>query len=83
MKGLRTFIGVMVGIVALVVGLTLVDVTQRRDVFFAFAGAVVGALGVLGAKSVGSSAVAGDGLSGGVRNLMTPAKPPGGDKPAA
>ncbi len=80
LMGLRTFVAGIVAILALVIGLALLDPAHRHEAFFAFAGGVVGALGVLGAKSIGTSAVAGDGLGGGLKNLWTDKKP--GEPPA-
>lgn len=44
------------------------------------AGGLVGTLGVVAARHLGGEAVAGDGLAGGAKNLLTPRKP--GEPPA-
>ena len=80
LMGLRTFIGVLVGILALVVGLKLVHPEHRKDVYVFFSGSLVGLIGALAAKSVGAKAVGdGEGLKQGLKNLMGPSKP--GDPP--
>ena len=56
-------------------GLWFVQAGHRHEAYFAFAtgiGAVVGALAV---KSVGAAAVGGDGITNGVKNLLTDRKP--------
>lgn len=83
-EGWRTFVVTLVGILALVVGLKLVTGEHRKDVFVFFSGALVGLASAYAAKSVGTKAVAGDGLKAGLENLLTaskpgdPPKPPGG-----
>jgi hypothetical protein len=74
-KGYRTFVAGLVGILALVIGLKLVDVGQRHTAYVFFASGIVGIITALFAKSVGTAAVGGEGLKGGVANLMTSSKP--------
>jgi hypothetical protein len=78
-EGWRTFIVTLIGILALVVGLKLVTGEHRKDVFVFFSGALVGLASAYAAKSVGTAAVSGDGLKGGIANLLTNKKP--GDPP--
>lgn len=79
LDGLRTFIVTLTGILTLVIGLKLVNPEHRKDVFVFFAGSLVGLAGAQVVKSVGTSAVGGEGLKGGIENLMTNKKP--GDSP--
>ncbi len=80
-EGWRTFVVTLVGILALVVGLKLVSGDHRKDVFVFFSGALVGLASAYAAKSVGSKAVSGDGLKGGIENLLTAKKPGEGGTP--
>jgi hypothetical protein len=75
LEGLRTFIVTLVSILTLIVGLKLVSPDHRKDVFVFFSGALVGLAGAAVVKSVGTSAVNGEGLKGGMANLMTDKKP--------
>lgn len=79
-EGWRTFSVVLVGIAMLVVGLWMVKDEHRKDVFNPFAWGLVGLAVSYATKSIGSKAVSGDGVIGGIQNLMTPRKP--GDPPA-
>lgn len=74
-EGWRTFIVTLVAVGVLVWGLYLVSPDHRKDVFVFFAGSLVGLAGAQVVKSVGSAAVSGEGLKGGVANLMTNKKP--------
>jgi hypothetical protein len=74
-EGWRTFIVTLVSILALVVGFKLVANDHRKDAFMFFAGALVGLAGAQVAKSVGTSAVNGEGLKKGWANLTTEKKP--------
>ena len=76
-EGWRTFSVVLVGIAMLVLGLFLVSPDHRKDVYVFFSGGLVGLASAYAAKSVGTSAVGGDGLKGGVANLLTDKKPGG------
>jgi hypothetical protein len=76
-KGLRTFIAGLFALVCLVVGLYLLAAEHRHEAYFAFAGAVVGVMTTLFAKSVGTAAAGGEGLKGIVKNLTTDSKPGG------
>jgi threonine dehydrogenase-like Zn-dependent dehydrogenase len=80
LEGLRTFIVTLVAVLALVIGLKLLKEDQRASAFVFFATALVGLAGAQAVKSIGSAAVAGDGLKGGMANLLTDKKPgePGG-----
>ena len=73
--GLRTFIAALVAIVALVVGLYLLKDDQRATAFVFFSGGIVGALGVLGAKSAISGLAEGTGTKGAWAALTTDKKP--------
>ena len=75
LEGLRTFIVTLVAILTLIVGMKLVAQEKRSDVFVFFATALVGLAGAAVVKSVGSAAVNGEGLKGGLANLMTDKKP--------
>lgn len=77
--GWRTFIGTVLAMVFLVIGLVLLDRSQRHTAYVFFAGGIVGALGALAAKSVGTAAVNGEGLKNGLANLLTDRKPGAGD----
>ena len=74
-EGWRTFSVVLVGITTLLIGLKLVKDEHRKDVYVFFSGGLVGLASAYAAKSVGAKAVGGDGLGGGLTNLMTPKKP--------
>jgi preprotein translocase subunit SecG len=75
LMGLRTFIGCLVAIVALVVGLWLLKEDQRGGAYFAFGGSIVAALGVLGTKSTLTAAANGEGLTKAMKNIAGPSKP--------
>ena len=79
-EGYRTFIAGLFSLVCLVGGLYLIEAGHRHEAFFAFAGAVVGIMTALFAKSVGVAAAGGEGLKGIVKNLTTDSKP-GDPKP--
>ena len=74
-EGWRTFVVTLVGVLALVVGLKLVSPDHRKDCYVFFSGGLVGLASAYAAKSVGSTAVGGEGLKGGLENLMTAKKP--------
>ena len=78
-EGWRTFIVVLVSIGVLVLGLFFVSPDHRKDVFVFFSGGLVGLASTYVAKAIGVRAVGGEGLKGGVANLMGPSKP--GDTP--
>lgn len=73
--GLRTLIAGLFGMVMLLAGLWLLAKDHRHEAYFAFATGVGVIISALAVKSVGSSAVAGEGLTKGLQNLMTPRKP--------
>jgi hypothetical protein len=75
LEGLRTFIVTLVAILTLVIGLKLLKEDQRASAFVFFATALVGLAGAQAVKSIGSAAVNGEGLKGGMANLMTDKKP--------
>jgi hypothetical protein len=77
--GYRTLAAGIFGMVCLVGGLWLLAKDHRHEAYFAFATGVGAIVASLAAKSVGESAVGGDGLKGGVQNLLTAKKP--GDPP--
>jgi hypothetical protein len=80
LEGLRTFLVTLVAILALVVGLKLLQADQRGAAFVFFATALVGLAGAQVVKSVGSKAVGeGEGITQGFKNLMGPSRP--GDPP--
>lgn len=75
MMGYRTLLAGIVGMETLLAGLWLLERGHRHEAFFAFAtgiGAIVSALAV---KSIGSSAVGGDGLKKGLANLTGTSTP--------
>jgi hypothetical protein len=74
-EGWRTFIVVLVGILMLVLGLFFVKDDHRKEVYSAFSLGLVGLASAYATKSIGSKAVAGDGIVGGFQNLMTAKKP--------
>ena len=78
-EGWRTFIVILVAIAMLVLGLFFVKDDHRKDVFVFFSGALVGLASAYAAKSVGTAAVSGTGLKGGIDSLLTSKKP--GDPP--
>lgn len=78
--GNRTLLAGLFGMVCLVLGLWFLALDHRHEAYFAFATGVGAIVASLAAKSVGESAVAGDGLKGGLQNLLTPSKP-GDPKP--
>ncbi len=78
--GYRTLIAGLFGMSMLLLGLFLLAKEHRHEAYFAFATGIGAIIASLAAKSVGESAVGGDGLKGGVQNLLTPSKP-GDPKP--
>ena len=74
-EGWRTFIVTNVSIVALLIGFGLVSKDHRRDAFMFFAGSLVGLAGAQVVKSVGTSAVGGEGLKKGLENLVSTSTP--------
>jgi hypothetical protein len=74
-EGMRTFTFGLVCLAVLLGGYSLVAEAGRAGVFGFFVGAIVGLMTALAGKSVAVSAVSGDGLKGGLENLMTPKKP--------
>jgi hypothetical protein len=79
-KGYRTLLAGLVGMLCLVVGLKLLSVEQRGAAFVFFAGGIGSIVAALVVKSVGTSAVGGEGVTQGWKNVMGPSKP--GDPPA-
>jgi hypothetical protein len=75
LMGFRTFIAGLLGIGALTFGMWMVDVGNRSDAFFAFAGGIVGILTTLAGKAAVDSLSNGTGFRGAVSALMTDAKP--------
>jgi hypothetical protein len=73
--GLRTLIAGLFGMVVLLAGLWLLAKDHRHEAYFAFATGIGCIIGALAAKSVGATAVGGDGIKGGVANLLTSKKP--------
>jgi hypothetical protein len=74
-KGYRTYTAGLFALVCLVLGLWFVHADRRVDAYTSFSLAVVGIMTTLFAKSVGTSAVNGEGLKGGVENLLSAKKP--------
>ena len=70
-EGWRTYSVVVLGIVTLVLGLWFVKDDQRKDVFVFFSGGLVGLASAYAAKSVGTAAVSGSGIKGGIETLLT------------
>lgn len=83
-RGYRTYTAGLFSLCCLVLGLWFVHAERRVDAYTSFSLAVVGIMTTLFAKSVGTSAVNGEGLAGGMKNLRGPTKPgdpPPGDPP--
>jgi hypothetical protein len=78
-KGFRTLLAGLIGMVCLVIGLKLLVVDQRGAAYVFFSGGIIAIVSALVVKSVGETAVGGDGLKGGWKNLTTSSKP--GDPP--
>jgi hypothetical protein len=78
-EGMRTFTFGLVCLAVLMGGFSLLATNGREAVFAYFVGAIVGLMGAQAGKSVATSAVKGDGLKGGIENLLTDKKP--GDPP--
>ena len=73
--GYRTLAAGIFGMLVLLFDLWLLAADHRHKAYFAFATGVGCIIGALAAKSVGTSAVQGEGLKGGIANLMTDKKP--------
>jgi len=78
-EGLRTLFAGLVGMVMLLIGLWLLAKDHRHEAYVFFSGGIGAIVASLVVKSVGTSAVNGEGLKGGLANLMTDKKP--GDPP--
>jgi hypothetical protein len=74
-EGYRTLFAGIFGMLVLLFGLYLLAADHRHEAYFAFATGIGCIIGALAAKSVGTSAVTGEGLKGGIQNLMTNSKP--------
>ncbi len=74
-EGWRTYSVVILGMLSLSVGLWFVKDEHRKDAFFSFSGGMVGLALAYAGKSIGTAAVGGDGLAGGLKNLLTEKKP--------
>jgi len=79
LKGSRTLIAGIIGMVCLVIGLWLIKEDQRGAAYTFFAAGIGCIIGALTVKSVGTAAVEGNGLTRGFKNLVGPSKP--GDPP--
>jgi hypothetical protein len=79
LTGSRTLIGLLGALGVLLAGLWLVEPAARGAVYGFFAGAVVGLLSAQVVKSSVGLATNGEGLKGGLENLLTAKKP--GDPP--
>jgi hypothetical protein len=77
MMGYRTLFAGIFGMVVLLAGLWLLAKDHRHEAYFAFATGIGCIIGALAAKSVGTSAVSGEGLKQGLANLTGPTKPGG------
>jgi hypothetical protein len=75
LEGYRTLAAGIIGMLILLFGLWLLAVDHRHEAYFAFATGIGCIIGALAAKSVGTSAVQGEGLKGGMANLLTNKKP--------
>ena len=75
MKGYRTLIAGLIGMLCMVVGLKLVAQEHRGAAYVFFATGISAIVAGLVTKSVGTNAVNGEGLKQGVANLMGPSKP--------
>jgi hypothetical protein len=79
-RGFRTLLAGLIGMLCLVVGLKLLKEDQRGAAYVFFAGGIGAIVSALVVKSIGTSAVNGEGLTQGWKNLTTTSKP--GDPPA-
>jgi hypothetical protein len=80
-KGFRTLLAGLIGMLCLVIGLKLLKEDQRGAAYVFFSGGIGAIVTALVVKSIGTSAVNGEGLTQGWKNLTTASKP--GDPPAA
>jgi len=82
-RGFRTLFAGLVGMVCLVIGLKLLSVDQRGAAYVFFSGGIGAIVASLVVKSVGESAVGGDGIVQGWRHITGPSKPGDPPPPAA
>lgn len=75
LKGYRTLIAVLAAVGALVLGLKLVGEAHRHEVYMAFAGALVGVVGVIGTRSGVEALAGGGGVAGAWKALTSSQKP--------
>jgi hypothetical protein len=80
LRGYRTLIAGLIGMLCMVVGLKLVAAEHRGSAYVFFATGISAIVAGLVTKSIGTSAVNGDGLKQGWKNLMTTSTP-GDPKP--
>jgi hypothetical protein len=79
LRGYRTLIAGLIGMLCMVVGLKLVAAEHRGAAYVFFATGISAIVAGLVTKSIGTSAVNGEGLKQGFKNLVGPSKP--GDAP--
>jgi hypothetical protein len=75
LKGYRTLIAGLIAMLCLVVGLKLVASEHRGGAYVFFATGISAIVAGLVTKSVGTSAVNGEGLKQGFKNLVGPSTP--------
>jgi hypothetical protein len=80
LRGYRTLIAGLIGMLCMVVGLKLVAMEHRGGAYVFFATGISAIVAGLVTKSIGTSAVNGEGLKQGFKNLVGPSRP--GDPPA-
>jgi vacuolar-type H+-ATPase subunit I/STV1 len=75
LRGYRTLIAGLIGMLCMVVGLKLVAAEHRGAAYVFFATGISAIVAGLVTKSVGTSAVNGEGLKQGWKNLVGPSTP--------
>lgn len=75
LRGYRTLIATLVGVLALVVGMKLVHPEKRHEVFVFFSGGIVGLIGAIAAKSSVGTLAGGGGTAGAWKALTSSQKP--------
>jgi hypothetical protein len=74
-RGFRTLLAGLIGMLCLVVGLKLLKEDQRGAAYVFFSGGIGAIVTALVVKSIGTSAMNGEGLAQGWKNLTGPSKP--------
>jgi hypothetical protein len=79
-RGFRTLLAGLIGMLCLVIGLKLLNADQRGAAYVFFSGGIGAIVASLVVKSIGTSAVNGEGVTQGFKNLMGPTKPGDGEQ---